>query len=62
MDTAAIVNAVVAAWKEDQSLSDLAATGVMARVADKKHIGRQEVCKNLAVLSPVVQHMGNLVA
>ena len=62
MDTVSLVNAVVEAWKQDQALSDLAATGVLVRVADRKQLGRQEVCKNVSLLGPVIQHMGTSVA
>lgn len=57
-----VVSSVVEAWKADQHLCDLAATGGIAKVSDRRTIGRLEVTKNVKLLTPVVQYMGTLFA
>lgn len=45
-----------------QILVRLGASGILAKVAEGKVVGRLEVCENQSLIAPVVQHMGPLVA
>ena len=62
MDKSEAINAVVREWQSNKALCDLAATGIMAKVAKEHTISRPEVCKNHALIGPVIEHMGSLVA
>ena len=50
--------AVLLAWIESPEIIRLGTTGVMANVTTKKELSRPDVCRNVTVLCPVVEHLG----
>lgn len=46
-------------WQQMPALCVQAASGVMAKVPENKdQISRRDVCQNVAVLKPIVEHLG----
>lgn len=54
------VGAMVAKWKKNTQLVLTSAGGYMCKIGKKLDLNRQEVCQNVAILKPVVEHLGSL--
>lgn len=54
------VGAMVGKWKEDTQLVLQSAGGCICKIGKKSELNRQEVCQNVAILKPVVEHLGSL--
>ena len=54
------VGAVVFEWKMDKDLVKEASGGTMCRIGKTKDLDRKEVIANVALLLPVVKHLGHL--
>ena len=63
MAPAESIAAVVGAWKQSDHLLKQAALGSLAVVGPKDEgITRAELCTNVALLEPLIQHLGFLIA
>lgn len=61
-DSSRAVQQLIAAWQKSEALCALGAAGMMARVKAKECISRPDMCQNLAVILPIVENLGDLVA
>lgn len=52
------IQKVLIDWKKSPYLCSLGATGIMAKVKAKEDVSRRDVCTNIAVLKPIVTHLG----
>lgn len=52
------IRGVLREWQEDDHVCNLGTRGLMAMVSGKDDIGRKDVCRNAAVIRPVVIHLG----
>lgn len=56
------VSALIQAWKESPPVVGLGTMGIMAQVAAKREMGRADVCRNVASVRPIIEHLGTLAA
>ena len=53
------VGKMVGKWKQDSQLVLQSAGGYMCKIGKKSELNRAEVCQNVTILQPVVEHLGS---